>query len=124
MHACRNLALLHAGPCRHAARPAMLTCHHQVAVVDSCVGPGDALHPLLLSPPCPTPPCRFYDEGWRVFNSLNVLELKSLEEPRYLLGEFAKQPLACLTLASFLITNTGGGRRAAAAVGLAHTNMR
>lgn len=35
------------------------------------------------------------------------LELKSLEEPRYLLGEFAKHPLACLTLASFLSTNTG-----------------
>lgn len=35
------------------------------------------------------------------------LELKSLEEPRYLLGEFAKQPVACLTLASFLATNTG-----------------
>lgn len=49
----------------------------------------------------------FYDECWRVFNALNVLELKSLEEPRYLLGEFAKQPLACLTLASFLSTNTG-----------------
>ncbi|KXZ53863.1 hypothetical protein GPECTOR_6g781 [Gonium pectorale] len=47
---------------------------------------------------------KFYDECWRV---LNVLELKSLEEPRYLLGEFAKQPIACLTLASFLITNTG-----------------
>ena len=29
---------------------------------------------------------RFYDECWRVFNSLNSLELKSLEEPRYLLG--------------------------------------
>lgn len=28
----------------------------------------------------------FYDECWRVFNSLNSLELKSLEEPRYLLG--------------------------------------
>lgn len=50
---------------------------------------------------------RFYDECWRVFNSLNALELKSLEEPRYLLGEFVKQPLACLTLASFLATNTG-----------------
>lgn len=29
---------------------------------------------------------KFYDECWRVFNSLNSLELKSLEEPRYLLG--------------------------------------
>lgn len=29
---------------------------------------------------------KFYDECWRVFNSLNSLELKSLEELRYLLG--------------------------------------
>ncbi|GIL74812.1 hypothetical protein Vretimale_2408 [Volvox reticuliferus] len=50
---------------------------------------------------------KFYDECWKIFNSLNVLDLKSLEEPRYLLGEFAKQPLACLILASFLTTNTG-----------------
>lgn len=50
---------------------------------------------------------KFYDECWRVFNSLNSLELKSLEEPRYLLGQFVKQPIACLTLASFLATNTG-----------------
>ncbi|GIL48169.1 hypothetical protein Vafri_4859 [Volvox africanus] len=49
----------------------------------------------------------FYDECWKIFNSLNVLDLKSLEEPRYLLGEFAKQPVACLTLASFLATNSG-----------------
>ncbi|MEW5306762.1 MAG: hypothetical protein WDW36_009203 [Sanguina aurantia] len=49
----------------------------------------------------------FYGECWMVFNSLNVLELKSLEEPRYLLGEFVKEPLACLTLASFLTTNSG-----------------
>lgn len=28
----------------------------------------------------------FYGEAWRVFNALNSLELKSLEEPRYLLG--------------------------------------
>ena len=42
-----------------------------------------------------------------MFNSLNSLELKSLEEPRYLLGEFGKHPLACLTLASFLTTNSG-----------------
>ena len=42
-----------------------------------------------------------------MFNSLNSLELKSLEEPRYLLGEFFKHPLACLTLASFLTTNSG-----------------
>ena len=29
---------------------------------------------------------KFYGECWKVFNSLNSLELKSLEEPRYLLG--------------------------------------
>ncbi|GBF98578.1 carotene isomerase [Raphidocelis subcapitata] len=50
---------------------------------------------------------KFYDECWRVFNALNSLELKSLEEPRYLMGQFFKDPLSCLTLASFLVTNTG-----------------
>lgn len=49
----------------------------------------------------------FYDECWAVFNALNSLELKSLEEPRYLMGEFFKDPVSCLTLASYLITNTG-----------------
>ena len=49
----------------------------------------------------------FYGEAWRVFNALNSLELKSLEEPRYLLQQFARAPGACLTLASFLTTNTG-----------------
>ncbi|KAL4439820.1 hypothetical protein ABPG75_002821 [Micractinium tetrahymenae] len=43
----------------------------------------------------------------QVFNALNTLELKSLEEPRYLLEQFAAHPLACLTLASFVATNTG-----------------
>ena len=42
-----------------------------------------------------------------MFNSLNSLELKSLEEPRYLLEQFARAPGACLTLASFVSTNTG-----------------
>jgi hypothetical protein len=51
---------------------------------------------------------KFYGECWAVFNALNSLEMKSLEEPRYLLGEFVKDPLSCLTLASYLITNTGG----------------
>ena len=49
----------------------------------------------------------FYGECWRVFNALNALELKSLEEPAYLLGQFAKRPGACLTLASFVATNAG-----------------
>ncbi|KAK9827277.1 hypothetical protein WJX81_007326 [Elliptochloris bilobata] len=53
----------------------------------------------------------FYGEAWRVFNALNSLELKSLEEPRYLLGEFAKHPLACLTLASYLPSNAGAVAR-------------
>ena len=62
---------------------------------------------------------RFYDECWRVFDSLNSLELKSLEEPRYLLTQFAKHPLACLTLASFLTTNTGDVARRHIKVSLA-----
>jgi hypothetical protein len=52
----------------------------------------------------------FYDECWAVFNSLNVLELKSLEEPRYLLTQFVRHPIACLTLAAYAPTNTGGWR--------------
>ena len=50
---------------------------------------------------------KFYGECWAVFNALNSLELKSLEEPRYLMGQFFKHPVACLTLASYLTTNTG-----------------
>ncbi|XP_058099743.1 prolycopene isomerase, chloroplastic-like [Magnolia sinica] len=33
-----------------------------------------------------------------IFNALNSLELKSLEEPIYLFGQFFKKPLECLTL--------------------------
>lgn len=47
----------------------------------------------------------------QVFNALNTLELKSLEEPRYLLEQFAAHPLACLTLASFVASNTGDTAR-------------
>lgn len=50
---------------------------------------------------------RFYNECWKVFNSLNSLELKSLEEPLYLFGQFFKNPVACLTLASYLPQNAG-----------------
>eukprot|EP00210_Caulerpa_lentillifera_P007775 g7419.t1 len=50
---------------------------------------------------------RFYQECWTVFNSLNVLELKSLEEPKYLLEQFSKHPIACLQLAARVFTNTG-----------------
>lgn len=50
---------------------------------------------------------RFYEDCWRVFNALNSLELKSLEEPLYLLGQFFKNPIACLTLAYYLPQNAG-----------------
>lgn len=50
---------------------------------------------------------KFYDECWVVFDSLNSLELKSLEEPRYLLEQFANQPAACLNLAWRVAQNTG-----------------
>ena len=46
-----------------------------------------------------------------MFNALNTLELKSLEEPRYLLEQFAAHPIACLTLASFVASNTGDTAR-------------
>ena len=49
----------------------------------------------------------FYGECWAVFNALNSLELSSLEEPRYLLGQFARAPGACLALAARVITNAG-----------------
>eukprot|EP00252_Welwitschia_mirabilis_P016879 TRINITY_DN3755_c0_g1_i6.p1 TRINITY_DN3755_c0_g1~~TRINITY_DN3755_c0_g1_i6.p1 ORF type:complete len:604 (+),score=106.20 TRINITY_DN3755_c0_g1_i6:123-1934(+) len=50
---------------------------------------------------------RFYNECWKVFNSLNSLELRSLEEPLYLFGQFFKKPLECLTLANYLPQNAG-----------------
>ncbi|CAH9117563.1 unnamed protein product [Cuscuta europaea] len=50
---------------------------------------------------------KFYGECWKVFNALNSLELKSLEEPLYLLGQFFKKPLECLTLAFYLPQNAG-----------------
>lgn len=50
---------------------------------------------------------KFYGECWKIFNSLNSLELKSLEEPLYLFGQFFQKPLECLTLAYYLPQNTG-----------------
>lgn len=50
---------------------------------------------------------KFYGECWKVFNALNSLELKSLEEPIYLFGQFFKKPLECLTLAYYLPQNAG-----------------
>ncbi|MBE9181007.1 carotene isomerase [Oculatella sp. LEGE 06141] len=50
---------------------------------------------------------RFYDECWKVFNCLNVMELLSLEEPRYLMRVFFQHPFACLGLAQYLPQNVG-----------------
>ncbi|KAH8504861.1 hypothetical protein H0E87_012197 [Populus deltoides] len=50
---------------------------------------------------------KFYDECCKIFNALNSLELKSLEEPIYLLGQFFQKPLECLTLAYYLPQNAG-----------------
>ncbi|GKA97584.1 hypothetical protein Tco_0825478 [Tanacetum coccineum] len=35
---------------------------------------------------------------WKIFSALNSLELKSLEEPIYLFGQFFKKPVECSTL--------------------------
>lgn len=50
---------------------------------------------------------KFYGTCWKIFNALNSLELKSLEEPIYLFGQFFKKPLECLTLAYYLPQNAG-----------------
>nr|ATQ36008.1 prolycopene isomerase [Heterosiphonia pulchra] len=50
---------------------------------------------------------KFYDECWSVFNSLNLMPLRSLEEPRYLLSIFAKRPLTCFNVLRFIATNAG-----------------
>ena len=50
---------------------------------------------------------KFYADCWTVFDALNSLELKSLEEPLYLLGQFVNNPVGCLQLAYFLPQNAG-----------------
>ncbi|KAK7392737.1 hypothetical protein VNO78_21184 [Psophocarpus tetragonolobus] len=50
---------------------------------------------------------KFYGECWKIFNALNSLELKSLEEPLYLFGQFFQKPVECLTLAYYLPQNAG-----------------
>eukprot|EP00873_Tetraselmis_striata_P044416 jgi/Tetstr1/464680/TSEL_009432.t1 len=50
---------------------------------------------------------KFYDEAWKVFNSLNVCELKSLEDPGYLLEVAAKNPMAGINLLNLIGLNTG-----------------
>ncbi|KAK8651296.1 hypothetical protein V6N13_140903 [Hibiscus sabdariffa] len=50
---------------------------------------------------------KFYAECWKIFNALNSLQLKSLEEPIYLFGQFFQKPLECLTLAYYMPQNAG-----------------
>ncbi|KAF6150150.1 hypothetical protein GIB67_023105 [Kingdonia uniflora] len=50
---------------------------------------------------------KFYGVCWKIYNALNSLELKSLEEPIYLFGQFFQKPLECLTLAYYLPQNAG-----------------
>jgi prolycopene isomerase len=50
---------------------------------------------------------RFYDECWKVFNCLNVMELLSLEELGYLTRVFFQHPFACLGLLKYLPQNAG-----------------
>lgn len=47
----------------------------------------------------------------QIFNSLNSMELRSLEEIRFLMSQFVKAPLSCLTLATYFVTNTGDTAR-------------
>ncbi len=50
---------------------------------------------------------QFYDQCWKVFNSLNSIELLSLEEPRYLTRVFFQNPGACLSLLQYIAQNVG-----------------
>jgi prolycopene isomerase len=50
---------------------------------------------------------KFYDECWDVFNCLNVMDLLSLEEPKYLTRVFFQHPFACLGLVKYLPQNVG-----------------
>lgn len=49
----------------------------------------------------------FYAECWSVFNSLNAMPLRSLEEPNYLLRVFFAHPLPCLNLLRYIARNAG-----------------
>ncbi len=50
---------------------------------------------------------QFYGACWRVFNCLNVMDLLSLEEPRYLTRVFLQHPIACLGLMRYFPQNVG-----------------
>jgi prolycopene isomerase len=54
----------------------------------------------------------FYGACRSVFDSLNAMPLKSLEEPAYLLQVFLAHPLGCLNLVRFLAANAGDIARA------------
>ena len=43
----------------------------------------------------------------QVFEALNKIELRSLEEIRFLMSQFAREPAACLQLLKYLPLNTG-----------------
>lgn len=50
---------------------------------------------------------KFYDTCWHIFNSLNTMELLSLEEPRYLARSFWQHPQNCFRLLKYLPRNVG-----------------
>lgn len=50
---------------------------------------------------------KFYGECWTIFNALNSMELRSLEEPRYLLDVFSKHPKKCFDLLRYIAVNAG-----------------
>jgi prolycopene isomerase len=57
------------------------------------------LYLILLCYTCSLQCCYYITITFQqIFNSLNSLELKSLEEPLYLFGQFFRKPLECLTL--------------------------
>ena len=49
----------------------------------------------------------FYKECWIIFEALNSMELRSLEEPRYLLDVFIKHPGRCFDLLKYIARNVG-----------------
>ncbi|MCM1984240.1 carotenoid isomerase [Lyngbya confervoides] len=50
---------------------------------------------------------RFYGTCWRIFRALNTIDLRSLEEMRYVARSFLQHPQACLRLARYLPVNVG-----------------
>lgn len=50
---------------------------------------------------------QFYNTCWQIFNSLNSMELLSLEEPRYLARSFWQHPDSCFRLLQYLPRNVG-----------------